>query len=105
MASKRTSLGDVSVNYLQCRDFSHAWKWVTDFTPYRVDRKIVAMTRTIVCMRCGSTREDEYEVPSMIKIKSRYTYSEGYRLIGEKRRVPICEVRQEIIIRINRKEW
>jgi hypothetical protein len=105
MASKRTSLGDVSVNYLQCRDFGHAWKWVNDFAPYRVDRKIVAMTRAITCMRCGSTREDEYSVPSMEKIKSRYTYSEGYRLVGEKRHVRISEVRQEIIIRINRKDW
>ena len=106
MARQRTFLSDSSNIYLQCRDLMHAWKWVSDFAPVKGEgRKIVAMSRTLICMRCGTVRTDEYSVPSMVKIRASYTYPEDSRIKGQKGQIPVSDVRQEIITRIKRKEW
>jgi hypothetical protein len=105
VARRKNLLSDSTNDYLQCRDFGHAWRWITDFVPFKSEGKVVAMTRTLECLRCGSTRYDEYSVPSMTKIRTLYAYSEGYRLVGHKGHVPISEVRMEIINRIKKKEW
>jgi len=99
----KTVLVEASDDYLQCRDLMHAWKWVTDFAPHREERKITAMTRTLVCMRCGTERHDEYELPSFIKTKSTYSYPEDYRMVGFKGHVPVAEVRRELYGRLKKK--
>jgi hypothetical protein len=105
MAKRPNLLGDSSNDHLQCRDFGHAWKWETDFVPRRSEKKIVGMTRVVVCLRCETRRYDEYAVPSMTKVRSAYEYSDGYRLVGVKGHIPVAEVRQEILSRFRRKAF
>lgn len=104
MARKKTFLSDSENDHLQCRDFGHAWKWVTDFKSVRGTNGSL-MTRQVTCMRCGTTRHDEYKVPSMEKIRSTYDYAEGYRIVGYRGHISVAEVRQEILARFRKKEW
>lgn len=106
MAKRRTLLSDSANEHLQCRDFGHAWKWVTDFKKVRgVNDKPALLTRQVTCMRCGTIRNDEYKYPSMEKVKSTYIYAEGYRVVGYKGHITVAEVRQEILARFRKKEW
>jgi hypothetical protein len=93
--------------HLQCRDFKHAWTWVTDFVPHKdVETKRVAtVTRTLKCMRCATVRHDEYAIPSFDRVKSSYEYPDGYLVHESHGHVPVAMVRSEIMRRANRKEW
>jgi hypothetical protein len=89
---------------LACRDFKHAWSWVTDFS-LRKDaetKKVTRVTRELVCVRCGTIRHDEYELPSFDRIKSTYEYTQGYLIPGS-RHIPVSEVRQEILRRFKQR--
>jgi hypothetical protein len=106
MARRKTLLSDSVNDHLQCRDFGHAWKWTTDFKKIKgVDDRPVVMTRMVECLRCGTIRYDEYAVPSMNRIKSSYTYPDGYKVVGYTGHISVAEVRQEILARFRKKEW
>ena len=83
-------------SHLACRDWSHAWTWETDFVQRRTGGKITSVTRSLFCVRCGTLRHDEYEVPSFQRIKSSYTYPADYLIAGHKGHIPVAAVRAEI---------
>jgi hypothetical protein len=93
------SLSDSEDRFLECRDLKHSWSWLNDFQPYRSGKKIVSMTRVVECTRCGSTRFDEFSMPTMEKVGSKYYPTPGYRIVGFKGYVPVSAVRREILAR------
>jgi len=95
---------DTSDTHLECRDFKHAWKWESDFTPVKDpdSKKIVSMWRILKCIRCGTKRYDEYGLPSMERIKSVYYYADGYQIVGSIGHIPVSDVRKEILSRYKR---
>jgi hypothetical protein len=99
------SLGDSEGRFLECRDLKHSWIWLSDFMPYKVGKKVVSMTRVVECTRCGSTRFDEFSLPHMEKIDSKYYPTLGYRIVGRKGHVPVSEVRREILARQKSNTW
>lgn len=91
--------------HLACRDFMHAWEWQTDFVQRRTQGRITSVTRTIICIRCDTVREDEYELPSFQRIKSNYTYPDDYLIAGHKGHIPVAAVRAEIMRRFKAGAW
>jgi hypothetical protein len=97
-------LTETSKTHLVCRDLMHAWEWTTDLVPHRVDRKIVEVTRVLACLRCETTREDTYKVPTFERLKSRYVYPDGY-LVHQGGHVPKTTVRAEVFKRMQKGAW
>lgn len=108
MANKKdhspVDLTGTSKTHLVCRDLMHAWQWQTDLVPHRIDRKVVEVTRLLSCLRCATTREDTYRVPTFERIKSRYIYPDGY-LVHQGGHVPVQDVRREVYTRMTKGEW
>jgi hypothetical protein len=97
-------LKNTARDHLVCRDLMHAWKFTTDLVPHRIDRKVVEVTRVLECLRCETTREDTYKVPSFERVKSRYVYPDGY-LVHQGGHVPVTFVRSEIYRRMTTGAW
>jgi hypothetical protein len=91
--------------FLECRDFMHAWTWQTDFNVVKTQGRITSVTRVVACLRCGTLRADEYEVPSFQRVRSSYTYPDGYLMPGHKGHVPVATIRAEIMRRFRSGAW
>lgn len=96
---KRVPLNQAEDQSLQCRDFGHAWQHQTDFNPERTKGRLTGVRRIVQCVRCGVVRLDHYELPTFRRISSKYAYPENYLLPGHEGRVPVAEVRREILRR------
>lgn len=69
---------DISNEFLQCRDFGHAWK------PHnvKVDRKAQEIHRIFSCLHeCGTERTQVLSADGYI-LRNFYTYADGYVLKG-----------------------
>ena len=98
------ALKNTTREHLVCRDLMHAWQWRTDLVPHRIDRKVVEVTRVLSCLRCSTTREDTYAVPSFARVSSRYVYPDGY-LVHQGGHIPVSSVRSEVYRRMNLGAW
>lgn len=100
---KRVPLNQAEDQSLQCRDFGHGWTHSTDFGA-RKDKegRLSYVARILVCIRCGTMRNDEYELPSFQRIKSTYIYPENYLIPGHKGHIPVATVRAEIFRRMKK---
>jgi hypothetical protein len=69
--------------YEDCRDLRHAWKRLDDV----LLEGEVFFSRTVECIRCGTTRIDVYQVAAqgqklMIRVGSHYHYPKDYSVRG-----------------------
>jgi hypothetical protein len=79
---ERNDMVVIKENFLDCRDLRHAWK--RKFDDLDKQGKYTDLTRTLVCVRCGTVRKDAYRVTkvSVTRMGSTYHYPEGYRVKG-----------------------
>ena len=102
MAS-RTTLKDLSVPFLKCHGYSHAWDWTTDEGLTRNSRnKLVEYTEILTCMRCTMIRRDRYSlVHGRERIGRTYSPPEKYYLKKPAKggRTPRSEVLDEFAVR------
>lgn len=106
----RLVLKEAPSQHLVCRDLMHAWEWVTDLTPNtnksnQVGRRLKTVTRVLACTRCETQRTDEYEVPSFTRIRTMYSYPEGYLARQNNVHVKVADVRAEVYRRMVNGEW
>lgn len=73
--------------YTDCRDMRHAWARDDDeFTEHR--GRVREFSRVLVCMRCGTTRRDDFVVSHqgghhfITRVGARYRYANGYQIKG-----------------------
>lgn len=97
---KRVPVEEAADQSLRCRDFGHAWEFQTDFQVERTKNRLTGVRRIVACIRCGVMRLDHYELPSFRRISSKYVYPNDYLLPGHQGRVPVAEIRQEILRRL-----
>jgi hypothetical protein len=94
--------------HLVCRDLQHAWEWRTDMTPISrtVDgKRIRTVSRVLSCMRCQTQRMDEYELPTFQRLRSSYTYPDGYLAKRHGTHVQVSDIRQEVFRRMTNGAW
>lgn len=101
-------LAEKGEEVLVCRDLSHSWRWVTDMEPTTRkvgNRRIRTVVRTIICTRCETQRTDEYRLPTFEKLRTVYTYPEGYLAKRHGTHLRVAEIRAEIYRRIKKGAW
>lgn len=84
MTTPTLELVEIRENFLDCRDLRHAWKRLNDNLDRDAKHKYTDLTRTLVCVRCGTERRDAYRVTrvSVTRLGSTYHYPVGYRVRG-----------------------
>lgn len=76
-----SSVHELSDTYLICRDLGHAWDFREDSVLYDSrGKRPIEVTRTVRCLRCAMDRIDHYELPSFMKLRTRYIYPDHYLL-------------------------
>lgn len=73
--------------YPDCRDLRHAWVRHNDEVLIETQGQVKLFTRTLVCIRCETTRVDTYRVAtrgghSVHKVGSKYNYAPHYQVKG-----------------------
>lgn len=105
--ARPTKIEECEDVFLECRDFGHSWKWITDFLPQTFGRskKPTSMTRVVQCTRCKGKRHDSYALPTMESTGSKYFHAHGYLLVAKSGRVSVAQTRREILARQKRGTW
>lgn len=93
-------LNDRSAASLECRDFNHSWRFLSDEVTEGLSGLPVEFRRTMTCARCGSERREVFEVPSFRVVTRSYSYVDGYLVPGG--RVLVADVRRESFERTHR---
>ena len=74
--------------YMDCRDLRHAWARDDDEITDEHRGRVNAFSRVLVCMRCGTTRRDDFTVVRVNRnhfvhrVGARYKYAKGYSVKG-----------------------
>ena len=79
------ALQDLEDNWLMCRDMRHAWEIEVDFhVATQIGTKVKHLRRTLVCLRCGTERNERYIMTrsGVEKETQSYSYPDGYQLEG-----------------------
>lgn len=104
MASKKQShdLTDVETEFLECRDFGHAWSWTTDqHVVFGARNKPIEFVRVLLCTRCETSREQTIDLTTWAPSKgNRYHYPDGYIVSSPAGKLHRRDFRQELIMRI-----
>lgn len=105
--AERTTLNKLKLEYLECREYGHAWQWARDEKLVTSTRGVVVQcTKVDTCLRCTMLRRGVFEVPSWDQL-GYYSYDPppGYPLKAKEdgQRVTRAEVRAESGNRRNRK--
>ena len=73
--------------YMECRDLRHAW--ARDDDEFIAEKgRVREFSRVLVCMRCGTTRRDDFRVIHqhrthlIHRVGARYRYAPGYQIKG-----------------------
>lgn len=88
-------------DHLLCRDIRHQWEEQGGFRlPVTFERdkpvKPKVVSRVLVCRRCGTEREDIYDIKNFERIgTSHYVYPQGYIIKGNSIRHYGPQVRKE----------
>ena len=98
-AKKPVPIGDIDTTNLECRDLMHAWSHQTDFQVERTKGKLSSVRRILQCSRCGALQLDHYELPSFVRLSSKYVYPDNYLMPGHKGRIVVADIRREILRR------
>lgn len=101
-ANLANALQDIPDNYLDCRQFKHAWRIAEEFVPFTVKGSRITHLRTkLECMRgCGVEGIEIYTVTAArgldrIKRYVSYANAPGYQLVGIPRGVKPLSIIQE----------
>ena len=74
--------------YMDCRDLRHAWAREDDEVKESGRGVVNEFSRVLVCMRCGTTRKDDFIVIRrdrqnyVARLGARYVYPKGYAVRG-----------------------
>lgn len=80
----KASLARYPQRNLDCRDLGHMWKPVSVYAIMASGNgKVATYERKVKCMRCPTTRVDEYSFRGALD-RRKYVYAEDYRLRGWK---------------------
>lgn len=76
----------------ECRDLRHSWERTGDVVLIEQQGQVKHFARTLQCSRCETVRTDEYKISmvSVARVRSRYSYPDGYRVPGG---VKVADVR------------
>jgi len=76
-----------------CRDLRHAWYRDGDTVLVRRYGRVRQFARQLTCIRCGTTRADEYKVSGDLvpRTKVKYVYPPGYLIPGG---ISVADVRR-----------
>ena len=93
------ALQDLPDNWVMCRDMRHAWTVLDDFhVAVRQGSKIQEIRRTLLCLRCATSRREVYHQGTygLDKVAQHYTYPDNYQIKGVPRGVkPQSIIQQE----------
>lgn len=70
------------MNPSKCRDLRHAWDFVTDEITEKKRRQVISFRRNLICIRCGTVRQDSFKIvhEAIVRSRTTYVYPEGYRM-------------------------
>ena len=108
-ANLANALMDIPDNYLDCRQFKHAWKLVEEFVPFTVKgSRVTHLRNRMECLRgCGVEAYEIYTVTAArglerIRRGVSYTHAPGYQMPGIPRGVkPLSIIQEERFRRYN----
>jgi hypothetical protein len=93
-------LSELDDTLLQCRELGHAWEWNHDHRVVREGRRVVAIDRTVICLRCKTLRFETLSLSTGERSHTKYDYAEGYLSTQGEGRVLRADVRQEMLGRM-----